>query len=245
VTLRLIVAPDAAALGLANASAVLIESDEPFGSVGLSAEELAAAVAAASLGPAEEDGYFHVLSALGYPDVEPAGRRLVRLAAERGLRSYGLLVDACNVVALRHAAGIGLHDLGGHVNQDRELAVFRARGGEKIVPAFRDSAKSIPAGDLVYGLRTGVGVAPLAWLGKRDTDSAAGQIRESTTSAVVVVLGHRNLTAAATAAMCAEVVDLVRRHRPDVRVTSVRGRTGGVEHPPSHGGRPVGLPSVV
>jgi DNA/RNA-binding domain of Phe-tRNA-synthetase-like protein len=216
------VEPDAAALGLANASAVLIDSDEPFGSAGLSEEELAAAVAMSSLGPPEEDGYFHVLSALGYSGVEPAGRRLVRVAAERGLRSYGLLVDACNVVALRHAAGIGLHDLGGHADQYRELVVFRARGGEKIVPAFRDSVKSIPVGDLVYGFHTADGFEPLAWLGKRDTDSAAGQIRESTMSAVVVVLGHGDVTAADTATMCAEVTDLVRRHRSGVRVTPLQ-----------------------
>ncbi|MGH3923429.1 MAG: phenylalanine--tRNA ligase beta subunit-related protein [Pseudonocardiaceae bacterium] len=167
----------------------------------------------------DTDGYGRLLAALGYPDVEPAGRRLVRGVAERGLRSYGLLVDACNVVALRYVAGIGLHDVDGRLDEKNEVAVTRSSGTEKIVPAFRNSTRVIPAGDLVYGIRSSDGFEPLAWLGKRDVDAAIGQVSEQTRVALVVALGHDGLTVADTARMCEEVVDLViRRQRAAVAV---------------------------
>lgn len=95
------------------------------------------------------------------------------------------------------------------------MAVRRSSGAEKIVPAFRNSARVIPVGDLVYGIRSAEGFEPLAWLGKRDVDAAIGQVSERTRVALVVALGHDGLTTADTARMCAEVVELVLRHQPD------------------------------
>jgi hypothetical protein len=207
-------------LGLGSASAYLLAASHPFSCEALLSEEIKAALGDGATQPTDGgkngDGYGRLLGALGYPNVEPAGRRLVRMAGERGLRSYGLLVDACNVVALRHVAGIGLHDVGNRLNGPTELAVARASGAERIVPAFRTSATGIPSGDLVYGIRDQNGFEPLAWLGKRDVDSAFGQVTERTRAALVVVLGHDGLTVADTMGICEEVVKLVIRHQPDV-----------------------------
>jgi hypothetical protein len=217
-TYEFIVDSAAAALGLGNACCWLLTDERPFSAEPVPREEVDAFLAEASALPAGRGaGYASVLGELGYPSVEPAGQRLVRVVNERGWREYGLLVDACNLVAFRHAAGIGLHDIGGADPTAQRIVVWRAAEDETIVPAFRDSVKRIPAGELVYGVCGASEPYLLAWLGKRDTDAAQGQVNDKTKAALVVVLGYPGLTKDDTHAIGQSIVDLVLRHQPTAR----------------------------
>jgi DNA/RNA-binding domain of Phe-tRNA-synthetase-like protein len=174
-------------------------------------------------------GYEILLKELGYPDTVPAGMRLRQGIVERGMPQYGLLIDAVNVVSARHGAGIGLHDAqAGLGYRNSELHVWRADTNESIVPAFKDRARRIPEGDLVYGWRQNGEADLLAWLGKRDVDSAKHQIKESTQAALLVILGNSQTPEGYAAALCAQVIQLLRVHRPALqayRLPVCRDRT--------------------
>ncbi|MER0242521.1 hypothetical protein AAHZ94_10895 [Streptomyces sp. HSW2009] len=156
--MRLLVSPEARALGLHHSRAWRLTATAPLlGGDGLTAEQVVAGYdATAPLPP----GYRKLLAGLGHPEVVPAGERLRELLATRGWRSHGDVVDAVSVATLRHGAGIGLHRLL-PADADRDLVVTRAAGGERIVPAFSTRSRPVPSGDLVYGTR-GAGAAGAA-----------------------------------------------------------------------------------
>lgn len=171
----------------------------------------------------ESEGYADLLSRLGYPSTKPAGMRLRSAIQRRGFPEVGILVDATNLVAARYAAGVGLHrvdavDLGTGSN----LVVWRAEGTESIVPAFTSEAKHVPVGDLLYGWERDGIRKPIAWLGKKDVDSADRQIESSTRTALLVVLGYPNATVGYSADICASILKLLRRHRPEAAVLPIR-----------------------
>jgi DNA/RNA-binding domain of Phe-tRNA-synthetase-like protein len=188
--------------------------------------------------PSEESaGYAELLTRLNYPKTKPAGMRLRETIQRRGLRQWGLLVDAVNVVSARHAAGIGLHRIEEEdLDPGSKLVIWRADGTEIMVPAFTTEAKNIPSGDLLYGWQRNESRNPIAWLGKKDVDSADRQIDSATTRALLVVLGYPNATAEYSANICASIIELIRLHRPDASVTPL-SRSGP--------GQQVGLTEVV
>jgi DNA/RNA-binding domain of Phe-tRNA-synthetase-like protein len=171
----------------------------------------------------EVAGYAELLSRLGYPSTRPAGMRLRDTIQRRGFRQWGVLVDAVNVVSARYAAGIGLHKVEAEdFEASSNLVIWRAEGMETIVPAFTSEAKRVPAGDLLYGWQRDGIRKPIAWLGKKDVDSADRQIDASTSMALLVVLGYPNATVGYSADICASILGLLRRFRPEAAVQPVR-----------------------
>jgi hypothetical protein len=171
----------------------------------------------------ESEGYGELLSRLGYPNTMPAGMKLRNAIQRRGFPKVGVLVDATNLVAARYAAGIGLHrveeaDIGAGSN----LVIWRAAGTETIIPAFSSETKRTPAGDLLYGWQHSGARKPIAWLGKKDVDSADRQIDSSTSIALLVVLGYPGATVGYPADICASILELLRRHRPEAAVHPIR-----------------------
>lgn len=221
--MRIRIDEGAAAIGVSNASVwKLAYSQSPL-SLPLDAEAITAHVDMASWADegSVDQGYRDVLLQLGYPNVEPAGEKLRRVVRERGFRSYGLLIDACNLVSVKYSAGIGLHDITLIEQSGDDFWVWRARGEERIVPAFRNKPKIIPEGDLAYGLRNSARTEVLAWLGKQDVDAASCQIGDNTRVVLVVALGHRFLTREDTKRMCKEIVGIVRDNDNDVEADAL------------------------
>ena len=58
----------------------------------------------------EVTGFNEVFSKMGYENVIPAGERLVRTFSEKGMKSYGPIIDSYNITAMKYSAGIGMHD---------------------------------------------------------------------------------------------------------------------------------------
>ncbi|MGX8903833.1 hypothetical protein ACR820_00865 [Streptomyces netropsis] len=223
--MRLLVSEEARSLGLINPRAWQLTADAPLlGGEGLSARQAAASYDADTALP---QGYRKLLAGLGYPDVVPAGERLRTLLATRGWRSHGPVVDAVSVATLRHGAGIGLHRLL-PTDAERDLLIGRAKGGERIVPAFSTRSRPIPAGDLIYGAAgPEVDLEPFAWLGRRDCDSAERQLTESDHQGLLVVLGCPDEDAGHTDAIGATVAEVLRSVRPDITLTPLSPATGG------------------
>ncbi|NUR90914.1 MAG: hypothetical protein HOY71_43145 [Nonomuraea sp.] len=206
--MRITITAQARELGLRHVRGWRIEGARPLlDGPALTAEE--AAELATPYG--EASGYAELLSRLGHPEQTPAGERSRKLVAERGWRSYGPAIDAVNVATLRHGGGVGLHRIPG---EDAEIVVGRGTGQERIVPAFTTKSKPIPAGDLIYGPAG----SPMAWLGKRDTDSADYQIQADTVAGVVIALGHPGDDPAHTAAIGDTVREVLALLRPDVEL---------------------------
>jgi hypothetical protein len=222
--MRLLVTPEARALGLHHPRAWRLTAAEPLlGGDGLTAERVAAMYDTESPLP---EGYRKLLAGLGHPDVVPAGERLRTLLDTRGWRSHGPVVDAVTVATLRHGAGIGLHRLLPG-DAERDLVVGRAAGGERIVPAFSSRSRPIPAGDLVYGVpNTESGLEPFAWLGRRDCDAAERQLGEADHEGLLVVLGCPGEGADHTEAIGATVAEVLREVRPDITLTPLPGSDG-------------------
>ncbi len=131
----------------------------------------------------EVRGFRNLFAKMGYPDLEPAGERLVRTFVEKGFKSINSVVDAYNIAALEAASGIGMHDIDRRTDN---LFVQRASGVESIIPIFKNKAKAISAGDLIYMM----GSKPLAWLGKKDVDSNEYCVTDMTNTIILVVLGN-------------------------------------------------------
>jgi DNA/RNA-binding domain of Phe-tRNA-synthetase-like protein len=171
----------------------------------------------------ESEGYANLLSQLGYPKTKPAGMRLRDTVRRNGFRQHGLLVDAVNLVAARYAAGIGLHTIQtSDLDAGSNLMIWRAAGTESIIPAFSSEPKQVPAGDLLYGWERDGVRKPIAWLGKKDVDGADRQVTSATKSALLVILGYPNATVGYSADICASILELLRRYRPDVTVRLIR-----------------------
>lgn len=207
----------ARSLGLLHPRVWRLSAAQPLLSAqGLTAEEVHSSYDPDQPIPA---GYRKLLSELGYASVVPAGERLRELVATRGWKSHGAVVDAVSVATLRHGAGIGLHRLPA-ADDDRELVITRAEGGDRITPAFSSKTMPIPSGDLIYGLAEGGSpLEPFAWLGKRDCDSADHQLSETDQDALLVVLGCPDEDAAHSEEIGASVAELLAKARLDVTMT--------------------------
>lgn len=219
--MRLLVSPEAQALGLLHPRAWRLTAEQPLlDGAGLTAEQVAAGYDDAAPLTA---GYRKLLAELGYPELTPAGERLRDALRSRGWKSHGAVVDAVSSATLRHGAGIGLHHLSA-ADKESDLVVTRARGGERITPAFSSKSRPIPAGDLIYGTDRAdgePGVEPFAWLGRRDCDAASRQLTEDSREAVLVVLGCPGEDATHSEAIGATVTDVLSRLRPDVTFTEI------------------------
>ncbi|WP_411139260.1 hypothetical protein [Streptomyces sp. C10] len=186
---KLVLAPEIHDLGLRHVRAWTLTSDASLLKPTLDAADAAALL---SRFPHEDSatGYRKLISSLGYPDTTPAGERLRQLVAERPWQGHGGVIDAVNIASVVIGGGIGLHDLTG-LPQDPPLVVRRSPGGERIVPAFSSRSRPIPADDLTYGIHHPDGTfAPMAWLGKRDSDSADYQVTAQSRTVCVIALGH-------------------------------------------------------
>ncbi|MEU7564372.1 hypothetical protein [Streptomyces eurythermus] len=219
--MRLIISPDAAELGLSHARAWLVEAETPLLDGSGIAPDDALRLASADAHPVPA-GYAELLAALGHPGTVPAGERLRELVRTRGWRSIGAVVDAINVATLRHGGGIGLHRLD-HAELTADCVVTRARGTERIVPAFSTRSRPVPGGDLVYGLRED---EPFAWLGRRDCDAADRQLTETSRLVLLVVLGCPGQDGSHTEAIGATISDLLRSLRPDAGLTALATVSG-------------------
>ncbi|MET9257383.1 hypothetical protein [Streptomyces sp. NPDC003717] len=207
-TPRLAVAPDARALGLRHVRGWTLSAAGPLTEPVLGAEEAAGLLARL---PREDSvtGYRKLMAALGHPGTTPAGERLRELVAGREWSGHGGVIDAVTLASVALGGGIGLHDLTG-VPDGSSLLVRRSPGGERIVPAFSSRSRPVPAGDLTYGLRSPGGeFAPMAWLGKRDTDSAEHQVSAASRRVCVLALGHPDDTPEHTASAIGAVGEVL------------------------------------
>ncbi|MFE2205055.1 hypothetical protein [Streptomyces rubiginosohelvolus] len=208
---KLVVEPEVRELGLHHVRAWVLTSDTSLMEPVLSAVE-----ATSLLGrfPHEDStaGYRRLITSLGYPDIAPAGERLRQAVKERPWKGNGGVVDAVTVASVVVGGGIGLHDLAAVPDQG-SIVVRRSPGGERLIPAFSSRSRPIPAGDLTYGVRHPDGAfIPMAWLGKRDSDSAEHQVTPESRAVLVVALGHPQDNPAHTASVItvvAAVLDLL------------------------------------
>lgn len=190
--IRLVVHEDAYALGVRNPVACLVRKftivKDAEAALNHDIEELQGLLRdPAHLSRPEATGFSALFEKMGHEDVMPAGQRLVESFRERGFKPINNLVDACNIAAATYASGIGLHDAE-DILQD--IHVRRALGGETITPLFRDRAKKVAQGDLIYE----AGGRLLAWLGRRDVDADGFKITENSRYALIVALGNANTT---------------------------------------------------
>ena len=214
------VADSARQLGLHNSRVWYLESDRPLlAPAGLDSAAVADLVAKYEIPmPA---GYRKLLAELGYPETVPAGERSRELAQTRGFRSHGAVVDAVSVATLCFGGGVGLHRVGPDESA-AVLTITRASGAERIVPAFSAKRKTIPAGDLVYGIGTGESeFESFAWLGRRDCDAAARQLAEIDCAGVVVALGCPDDSPAHTEGIGGLVAQIIGTVRPDISITAL------------------------
>lgn len=156
----------------------------------------------------ETQGYRELFRAMGHEELRPAGERLVESFAASGFKRYNNIIDAYNVVAIRHAAGLGLHDAS---NIAGDIFVDRATGSEEIVPLFKDVRKPLKPGDLFYS----VGRDVLAWLGKRDVDSDHFKVSQATFKVLLVVLGNSRTSKSDTRGICIEALKTFQLTNPD------------------------------
>ncbi|MFD7244536.1 hypothetical protein [Streptomyces massasporeus] len=219
-SMRLAVAPEVRALGVHHARAWTLAGEssllEPVLDAAGAAELLARF-------PHEDSsaGYRRLLAALGYPETTPAGERLRALVSSRPWQGHGGVVDAVTIASAVIGGGIGLHDLAG-VPEGATLLVRRSPGGERIVPAFSSRARPIPQGDLTYGTQLPDGsFEPFAWLGKRDTDSAAHQVKPESRQVCVVALGHPEDTPEHTESVITTVTKVLELLGITARVTAM------------------------
>ncbi|GAA5038871.1 hypothetical protein HNP84_003425 [Thermocatellispora tengchongensis] len=187
--LKLVVAPDVRELGLHHVRAWTLSCDaSPLDP----ALDPAGAAELLNRFPRDDSapGYRRLLAALGHPQTTPAGERLRDLVAARPWRGHGGVIDAVTVASVAIGGGIGLHDLT-RATDATTILVRRSPGGERIVPAFSTRSRPIPRGDLTYGAQGPGGTfEPLAWLGRRDTDSAGHQVSAQSRTVCVIALGH-------------------------------------------------------
>jgi DNA/RNA-binding domain of Phe-tRNA-synthetase-like protein len=190
--MKLIISPEAREVGIVNPVAAIMTNlvvVSPSPSQLIVEGEAALAVARENLdtyfSKPEVRGFRELFTALGYPHLEPAGERLVRMFSQRGLKSINSLVDAYNICALESVSGLGMHDVSG---REGDICVYRATGAETIVPISKSKPEPVNPGDLVYAC----GADLMAWLGRRDVDADAFKVTLSTTSVAFIVLGNKH-----------------------------------------------------
>ncbi|MDI3389359.1 hypothetical protein QIS99_24635 [Streptomyces sp. B-S-A8] len=217
--MHLNVSTDVLALGLRHVRVWQLSSDLPLLSgTGPTVEELAGPREAYAPVP---PGYADLFAVLGYPDTVPAGARLRELAATRELRSHGLVVDVVSAATLFHGGGIGLHQLPDE-DAEADFLVTRAKGSERMVPAFSKKSRPVPEGDLLYGAAHPDGrFHPYAWLGRRDCDAADRQLTEDSRRALLVALGCPGEGPEHTEAIGSAVARLLAEHGSGIRISEV------------------------
>jgi len=218
--LKLVVAPDARALGLRHVRAWTLSAPVPMTEPVLDASGATELLAGL---PREDSrtGYRKLMAALGHPGTTPAGERLRDAVAQRPWRGHGGVIDAVTIASVTVGGGIGLHDLG-RLPVGSSVLVRRSPGGERIVPAFSSRSRPIPSGDLTYGIqRPGETFEPLAWLGKRDSDSAEHQVTSDSHSVCVIALGHPDDGPRHTEAVITAVESALRLLRIPVEVRAI------------------------
>jgi len=220
--MELTIDPSVIKLGLVGVRAYRISTRQPLLSTG---PEPVAPPDVETFNETARTGYRRLLTSLGYPELTPAGESLQELIRERGWRSYGGMVDIVNTVVACNGGGVGLHRLADSEESARVL-VRRAVGDERIVPAFSSRSRPIPTGDLTYGIADeDGGFNPLAWLGRRDCDSADRQLDERSTQALVVVLGCPDAPANHVDAVETMLQGLVAQHFPGASFEALANST--------------------
>ncbi|WP_146875537.1 phenylalanine--tRNA ligase beta subunit-related protein [Halovibrio variabilis] len=126
---------------------------------------------------------------------------------KNGLRRHNNLVDAANIASLEYGTSIGLHDASSVVE---DIIIEISSGKETIRPLYMDQFKQVAPYQLIY--RTGNRL--LAWVGELDVDSADFQVRDSTNSAMIVVLGSRSNAESDNRQICFRTLTLLRRSCP-------------------------------
>jgi DNA/RNA-binding domain of Phe-tRNA-synthetase-like protein len=218
-TMKLIIAPEARELGIVHPVAavmtdlvVLSPSPPHLIAEGEAALAMARENLDAYVSRPEVRGFRELFADLGYPHLEPAGERLVRLFSQRGLKSINSLVDAYNICALESASGLGMHDTSG---REGDIRVYRATGAETIVPMFKEKPEPVTRGDLVYASGTDL----MAWLGRRDVDSDRFKVTPSTTSIAFIVLGNKRTSRDHNEAILAKCFERIRSCAPSATMT--------------------------
>jgi DNA/RNA-binding domain of Phe-tRNA-synthetase-like protein len=213
---KIVVERDAAALGLRNSVAVALsgiriitESNVPV--VVEQTVEALRSEAAGVLGRPEVVGFRELFAALGYRRQVPAGERLLMTVLERGFKPYNNLVDAYNVASMAFGSGLGVHDAG-RIRGD--VRVMRAEGTELIVPLFKSAPSRLSPGDLLYRDDSQI----LAWLGRKDVDSDAARVTESTSTVLLMALGNGRTSREYNAAAAERVCALLRPSCPELVV---------------------------
>lgn len=125
---------------------------------------------------------------MGYPNVIPAGEKLVARVLEHGYKPINSVVDAYNEAAIFYGLGIGAHCTKS-LKPNLPIKLSIADGNERIVPMFQSKSRPVKMNDLIYFQ----GSELLAWLGRCDVDSDEFKITEITDQVFFLVLGHKDM----------------------------------------------------
>ncbi len=232
--LRLVVSENVQKLGILHPIACLIKNVtvQPGKAVALDEEieTLMGKIATQRdqfLNKPEVQGFRSLFNAMGYADQTPAGERLFDSFAQRGFKRIDNIVDAYNVVALETVSGLGMHDADKFLEESKPLYVWRAEGGEKIIPMFDKKYRKVKKGDILYGMKDENMARPIAWLGKRDKDSDEFKVTKDTTSLLFVVLGNEKTTKEYNNNICQRTLDLIKLSCPEAEMEMVNVEKDG------------------
>ena len=166
----------------------------------------------------EITGYRTLYANLGFPDIETAGERNLRLTEAKGFQRFGPLVDAYNIVSLNNVEGLGCHDVS-HLPKDFTLTFKRALGDEKIFTSSTKS-KKLTKGDLTYGVKDEIGTfTPFAQLGKEDRDNVRNRVNKDTQAMLLTAIGHNATSRDYNIKVCEDVFENLKLSSPDVQMT--------------------------
>lgn len=150
-----------------------------------------------------------------YP-AKPAGERLWESVKKKGVfPRYGSIVDAINIVSLGTLTPLGTHDAR-MVREETELRLKLSAGTETLIPSFQKKVRTIPKGEITYGFQSDKAYLPLAWLGTQDVDNRDFQLSETTTSAIVTVIGHGKTSLEHNHNIAGRILELLQMTSPGV-----------------------------
>lgn len=168
--------------------------------------------------PSKEVQGFRELYARINSSVTPAGERFLQSLAAKPFPRYGNLIDAYNIVALETVSPFGMHDAQELLDSKGPLIFRRALGNEEIIPAFRKDKSKIPQGDFTYGIERDGKFVPFAWLGKKDVDSKAHQIGETTQALLFTAIGNQYTSIERNVELCQRVFAMIKLSCPDAKM---------------------------
>jgi DNA/RNA-binding domain of Phe-tRNA-synthetase-like protein len=143
-----------------------------------------------------------------------AAEALLRRLTKRGsIPSINTLVDAANLVSIRHALPVAVFDRAGIAGT---TTVRFADGSERFTDLGAIEAVRPEAGEVVFVDDAGE-VAARRWCWRQSDGSAA---RESTTDALITVESQHDDTGEAVAGAAADLIELLRAHQPDASAAS-------------------------